>query len=100
MKFDWGLVSGGTDVNRLLGTARVLARADALLAFEGNNEPNNWGVTYQNEKGGGSAPSWLAVASCSGTSTAPSRPTRYWPATPSGRCPRSGPSATTSVCSS
>ena len=26
-----------------------LAAADALLAFEGNNEPNNWGVTYQGE---------------------------------------------------
>lgn len=33
-----------------------------MLAFEGNNEPNNWGVTYQGEKGGGKAPSWLAVA--------------------------------------
>ena len=33
-----------------------------MLAFEGNNEPNNWGVTYQGENGGGHAPSWLAVA--------------------------------------
>lgn len=32
------------------------------MAFEGNNEPNNWGVTYQGEAGGGRAPSWLAVA--------------------------------------
>jgi hypothetical protein len=40
----------------------VLAEAGALLAFEGNNEPNNWGVTYQGEKGGGRAPSWMAVA--------------------------------------
>ena len=39
-----------------------MATADALLAFEGNNEPNNWGVTYQGEKGGGRAPSWMAVA--------------------------------------
>ncbi len=39
-----------------------MAAADALLAFEGNNEPNNWGVTYQGEQGGGRAPSWLAVA--------------------------------------
>ena len=43
-------------------TARPLAQADALLAFEGNNEPNNWGVTYQGEKGGDRAPSSLAVA--------------------------------------
>lgn len=61
-KLNWGMVSGGTDIPRLLATARVLAQADALLAFEGNNEPNNWGVTYQGEKGGGNAPSWLAVA--------------------------------------
>jgi len=62
VRFSWGLVSGGTDVKRLIDTAKVLAGADALLAFEGNNEPNNWGVTYQGEKGGGSAPSWMAVA--------------------------------------
>jgi hypothetical protein len=39
-----------------------MAQADALISFEGNNEPNNWGVTYQGEKGGGEAPSWMAVA--------------------------------------
>jgi hypothetical protein len=60
--FSWGLVSGGTDLKKLLETGRQLAKADALLAFEGNNEPNNWGVTYQGEKGGGRAPSWVAVA--------------------------------------
>jgi hypothetical protein len=62
VRFSWGLVSGGTDLKKLITTARRLAEADALLAFEGNNEPNNWGVTYQGEKGGGQAPSWLAVA--------------------------------------
>lgn len=62
VRFSWGLVSGGTDLKRLTDTAKVLAGADALLAFEGNNEPNNWGVTYQGEKGGGRAPSWMAVA--------------------------------------
>jgi hypothetical protein len=62
VRFSWGLVSGGTDLKKLLETARQLAVADALLSFEGNNEPNNWGVTYQGEKGGGKAPSWLAVA--------------------------------------
>jgi hypothetical protein len=61
-RFSWGLVSGGTDLEKLLRTARPLAEAGALLAFEGNNEPNNWGVTYQGEAGGGRAPSWLAVA--------------------------------------
>jgi hypothetical protein len=62
VKFCWGLVSGGSDLKKLIETARPLAEADALLAFEGNNEPNNWGVTYQNEQGGGKSPSWLAVA--------------------------------------
>ncbi|HVX15571.1 MAG TPA: hypothetical protein VHC22_30570 [Pirellulales bacterium] len=62
VKFSWGLVSGGTDLKRLIDTSKQLAAADALLAFEGNNEPNNWGVTYQGEQGGGRAPSWLAVA--------------------------------------
>ncbi|MCY3017555.1 MAG: glycosyl hydrolase [Planctomycetota bacterium] len=62
VRFSWGLVSGGTDLKKLIETAKPLAAADALLAFEGNNEPNNWGVSYQGEKGGGQAPSWLAVA--------------------------------------
>ncbi|HEV3164773.1 MAG TPA: hypothetical protein VGZ22_12160, partial [Isosphaeraceae bacterium] len=46
VRFSWGLVSGGTELKKLLESARLLAAADALLAFEGNNEPNNWGVTY------------------------------------------------------
>jgi len=62
VRFSWGLVSGGTDLGKLLETARPLAQAGALLAFEGNDDPNNWGVTYQGQKGGGRAPSWLAVA--------------------------------------
>jgi hypothetical protein len=62
VKLSWGLVSGGTDVEKLITTAKVLANAGALLAIEGNNEPNNWGVTYQGEKGGGRALSWMAVA--------------------------------------
>jgi hypothetical protein len=62
VRLSWGLVSGGTDVKKLVDTGKVLAEAGALLAFEGNNEPDNWGVTYQGEKGGGSEPSWMAVA--------------------------------------
>jgi hypothetical protein len=61
-RFSWSPGSGGSDLQRLLATARELAAADALLAFEGPNEPNNWGITYGGEKGGGQAPSWLAVA--------------------------------------
>ena len=62
VRLSWGLVSGGTDVKKLVETGKVLAEAGALLAFEGNNEPNGWGVTYQGEKGGGREPSWMAVA--------------------------------------
>lgn len=62
VRFSYGLLSGGTDIPRLLTGARQLAAAGALLALEGNNEPNNWGVTYQGEAGGGRAPSWMAVA--------------------------------------
>ena len=62
MRFSYGLGSGGTDLPRLLAGGRRLAVAGALLAMEGPNEPNNWGITYQGEKGGGGAPSWLAVA--------------------------------------
>jgi hypothetical protein len=62
VRFSWGLVSGGADLQKLLETARPLAAADALLAFEGNNEPNNWGVTYHGKQGGGRAPSWVPVA--------------------------------------
>jgi hypothetical protein len=62
VRISWGLVSGGTDIGKLIATGKVLAENGALLGFEGNNEPNNWGVTYQGEKGGGGAPSWIAVA--------------------------------------
>jgi hypothetical protein len=62
VRLAWGLVSGGTDVAKLVQTGKVLAEAGALLAFEGNNEPNNWGVTYQGETGGDRAPTWMAVA--------------------------------------
>ncbi len=58
----WGLVSGGYDLPKLLETGKVLAEAGALLAFEGNNEPNNWAVTYGGETGGGTEHSWLPVA--------------------------------------
>ena len=61
-RVSWGLGSGGFDLAQLLRTARVLAGKGALLAFEGNNEPNNWTVTYQGETGGGLDHSWLPVA--------------------------------------
>lgn len=62
VRFSYGLLSGGTDIPRLLDGARKLASVGALVAVEGPNEPNNWGVTYQGEAGGGRADSWMAVA--------------------------------------
>jgi hypothetical protein len=61
VRFSYGLMSGGADLARLLNGARQLAAAGALIALEGNNEPNNWGVTYEGQQGGG-ANSWLLVA--------------------------------------
>ena len=61
VRFSYGLGSGGNDIARLLAGPRVLARADALVAIEGPNEPNNWAITYKGESGGGSK-SWKAVA--------------------------------------
>ena len=61
-RLSWGMGSGGFDLPRLLETGRMVARSGALLAFEGNNEPNNWPVRYQGETGGGLEHSWLPVA--------------------------------------
>lgn len=61
VKISWGLGSGIADLDRLLSTGRILAEAGALLAFEGNNEPNNWPVTYKGRQGGGRS-SWVPVA--------------------------------------
>ena len=58
----YGLLSGKTDLDRLLNETRQLANAGALLSIEGLNEPNNWGVTYQGERGGGRSDSWMAIA--------------------------------------
>ncbi len=61
VRFSYGLMSGGTDLARLLEGARQLAAAGALIALEGNNEPNNWGVTYEGQRGGRTN-TWLPVA--------------------------------------
>lgn len=61
VRFCWGLGSGGTDIAKLTATARQVAAAGALLAFEGPNEPNNWGITYQGQTGGRNQ-SWVPVA--------------------------------------
>ena len=61
VRFSYGLMSGGNDLARLLDGARQLASAGALIALEGNNEPNNWGITYEGQRGGGTN-TWLPVA--------------------------------------
>ena len=60
-RFSWGLLSGGSDLEKLISTSKEMANAGALLAFEGPNEPNNWGITYQGEKGGRNQ-TWMPVA--------------------------------------
>jgi hypothetical protein len=49
----------GANVGDLTAAARILARAGALLAVEGPNEPNNFPVTYNGHRGGGSTLNWL-----------------------------------------
>ncbi len=61
VRFSWGLGSGGSDITKLIETGRQVAAAGALLAFEGPNEPNNWGITYQGQAGGRDK-SWEPVA--------------------------------------
>lgn len=61
VRFSWGLGSGGTDLAKLLETARQVAAFGGLLAFEGPNEPNNWGFTYQGQEGGRNL-TWIPVA--------------------------------------
>ena len=57
----YGLLSGHSDIPRLISGAQQLASAGALIALESANEPNNWGITYQGETGG-RGKSWLPVA--------------------------------------
>lgn len=61
IRFSFGLGSGSSDIEAFLSLARRLADAGALLAIEGNNEPNNWPVSYQGQAGGGMQ-TWLPVA--------------------------------------
>jgi len=61
IKFSYGLLSGGTDIEQLLKGGRELSEAGALLAFEGLNEPNNWGIKYKNAEGGKDH-TWMPVA--------------------------------------
>jgi hypothetical protein len=46
---------------KLIASGRQLAAVGALLAFEGPNEPNNWGIAYQGQVGGRKG-TWMPVA--------------------------------------
>ncbi len=50
-------MSGPSDavIPRMIDMSKKLAGADALLALEGPNEPNNWGVTFEGKKSGGNS---------------------------------------------
>lgn len=61
VRISYGLLSGGSDIHRIIEEAGQLAASGALLAVEGANEPNNWGITYEGERGGG-RDSWLPIA--------------------------------------
>lgn len=61
VRFSYGLLSGGNDIDRLITEASFLASEGALLAIEGANEPNNWGISYQGQNGGKND-SWLPIA--------------------------------------
>lgn len=51
------------DLTDSINAAKILAKEGALLALEGANEPNNFPITYNGQKGGGSG-TWLPVAQC------------------------------------
>jgi hypothetical protein len=50
-------------LNEEIIAAQQLATAGALLAIEGPNEPNNFVINYNGDKGGGKG-DWLPVARC------------------------------------
>lgn len=51
----------GTNLANVLSTARTVASSGGLLSIEGPNEPNNWPITYNGQRGGGSG-TWVPVA--------------------------------------
>ena len=61
VKISTSLGSGGSNIAELISGSKRIAALGALLAIEGNNEPNNWGITYQENRGGRNN-SWIPVA--------------------------------------
>lgn len=56
----FSMIAGG-DMEAYFAAARALAKAGALLAIEGPNEPNNFAIEYRGRKGGQSF-GWRTVA--------------------------------------
>lgn len=52
----------GDDVSGLTSAAKTLAKAGALLSVEGPNEPNNFPISYNGQRAGGTTASWLPIA--------------------------------------
>ena len=52
VKISTSLGSGGSDIESLIQGSRRMAAMGVLLAIEGNNEPNNWGIRYKGQEGG------------------------------------------------
>lgn len=61
VKISTSLGSGGSDIEELILGSQRMAQMGVLLAIEGNNEPNNWGIRYNGQEGGRDK-SWVAVA--------------------------------------
>ena len=51
----------GVTIDDMIPAAKTLAADDALLSFEGPNEPNNFPITYKGRSGGGTG-SWVPLA--------------------------------------
>jgi hypothetical protein len=79
------VINGAGDLQGLIASATVLAKAGALLAVEGPNEPNNFPITYNGEKGGGAGQSWPPISFSASRKPGP-KPTMS--AFNSGRSPR------------
>jgi hypothetical protein len=52
---------GEGDLDAMISTGKALAASNALMAFEGPNEPNNFPIVYKGQSGGGAGP-WAPVA--------------------------------------
>ena len=66
IRFSMSVGTGGNHTDkkftRILDVAKYLKSRNALIALEGANEPNNWGIWYDGKYGGGPNGDWTPVA--------------------------------------